>query len=359
MVAVGGFSVMDNHLHVLLRLDPDLAQAWSDEEVVRRWGRLFPPRDKSCQPMPVTQRWIQWRLQDPQWIATVRGKLRSLSWFMKCLKEPLSRLANRQDKTRGTFFENRFKSVGKSSAEFRRSCNSPTMTFNYACGHGDDRHPRYGFVAGVARTSSDGRTSDGDLPAGPESRRLRPSEPRQATGEEPTRRQPRRILCVENSSSVGMAWPWSALCSSFCSCSRPLPLMPDQMICARKGYFGVAIRPTTAGDREKQKLKDENGVIVDRVLPDSSAALAGIQTRGYPHLARWQWDRKPLPVHRSARRTSPRRDLDDCLGARRRADDDEGRVEAPPARDERRIPRHLRLGDQPREAITDDRDPAE
>jgi uncharacterized protein len=45
----------------------------------------------------------------------------------------------------------------------------------------------------------------------------------------------------------------------------------------RKAYFGIAIRPTTAGDREKQKLKDENGVIVDRVLPDSSAALAGIQ----------------------------------------------------------------------------------
>jgi hypothetical protein len=44
-------------------------------------------------------------------IATVRGGLQSLSWFMKCLKEPLSRLANRQDKTRGTFFESRFKSV--------------------------------------------------------------------------------------------------------------------------------------------------------------------------------------------------------------------------------------------------------
>ena len=30
---------------------------------------------------------------------------------MKCLKEPLSRLANRQDKVRGAFFEGRFKSV--------------------------------------------------------------------------------------------------------------------------------------------------------------------------------------------------------------------------------------------------------
>ena len=54
-VAVGGFSVMDNHLHVLLRLDPEVAHGWSDLEVVQRWGRLFPPRDKSRQPMPVTE----------------------------------------------------------------------------------------------------------------------------------------------------------------------------------------------------------------------------------------------------------------------------------------------------------------
>jgi hypothetical protein len=44
-LAVGGFSVMNNHLHLLLRLDPRIAESWSDEGVVRRWGRLFPPRD--------------------------------------------------------------------------------------------------------------------------------------------------------------------------------------------------------------------------------------------------------------------------------------------------------------------------
>ena len=37
-IAVGGFSLMDNHLHVLLRLDQEVADGWSDEEVVRRWG---------------------------------------------------------------------------------------------------------------------------------------------------------------------------------------------------------------------------------------------------------------------------------------------------------------------------------
>jgi REP element-mobilizing transposase RayT len=104
-IGIGGFSVLDNHLHVLVRLDPDVAAAWSDEEVVRRWGRLFRPRDKSRRPLPITEHWVQWRLSDLQWIATARQRLQSLSWFMKCLKEPLSRLANRQDKARGTFFE--------------------------------------------------------------------------------------------------------------------------------------------------------------------------------------------------------------------------------------------------------------
>ena len=106
-VAVGGFAVLDNHLHLLLRLDPDVAAGWSDEEVVRRWGRLTPPRDKSRQPIPVTKEWIEWRLKDSRWVATARERLQNLGWFMKCLKEPLSRLANRQDQTRGAFLKGR------------------------------------------------------------------------------------------------------------------------------------------------------------------------------------------------------------------------------------------------------------
>ena len=110
-IAVGGFAVLDNHLHVLVRLDPDVAAGWSDEEVVRRWGRLFPPRDKARQPVPVSEAWVQWRLQNGPWVAKTRSRLQSLSWFMKCLKEPLSRMVNRQENARGAFFEGRFKSI--------------------------------------------------------------------------------------------------------------------------------------------------------------------------------------------------------------------------------------------------------
>ena len=110
-VAVAGFAILDNHLHLLVRLDPEVARGWSDEDVVRRWGRLFPPRDKARQVAPVSDEWVQARLKDARWVATARDRLQSLSWFMKCLKEPLSRLVNREEQTRGAFFEGRFKSV--------------------------------------------------------------------------------------------------------------------------------------------------------------------------------------------------------------------------------------------------------
>jgi hypothetical protein len=110
-ISVGGFAVLDNHLHVLVRLDPDIVGNWSDEDVVRRWGRLFPPRDKARQPLPVSDEWVQGHLLNAAWLTRARQRLQSLSWFMKCLKEPLARLANHQDQTRGAFFEGRFKSV--------------------------------------------------------------------------------------------------------------------------------------------------------------------------------------------------------------------------------------------------------
>ena len=35
--SVCGFAVMDNQLHVLVRLEPEAANGWSAEDVVRRW----------------------------------------------------------------------------------------------------------------------------------------------------------------------------------------------------------------------------------------------------------------------------------------------------------------------------------
>ena len=36
-IECAGFSVMDNHLHLLLRIDSRKAEGWSSEDVSRRW----------------------------------------------------------------------------------------------------------------------------------------------------------------------------------------------------------------------------------------------------------------------------------------------------------------------------------
>jgi hypothetical protein len=110
-VSVGAFAVLDDHVHVLVRLDPEAARKWSVEEVVRRWGRLSPPRDNARRPLAVSDEWVKRHRSNRTWVAQARQRLQSLGWFMKSLKEPLARMANRQEQTRGAFFEGRFKSI--------------------------------------------------------------------------------------------------------------------------------------------------------------------------------------------------------------------------------------------------------
>ena len=111
-IDVCGYSVLDNHIHVLLRLDLAKAKAWTAEEVVTRWVLLCPPRDRNRKPVVVTSAWICERAKDSGWVETRRARLGDLGWFMKSLKEPIARRANKEDKCTGAFFEERYKSIG-------------------------------------------------------------------------------------------------------------------------------------------------------------------------------------------------------------------------------------------------------
>ena len=108
-VGLYAYAVMSNHVHVVLHVDPQVAQAWSDEEVAERWVRLFPVRVDEVIDERLCEEKVR-RLQgDPERMAELRSRLGSLSWFMRCLNEPIARQANREDGCTGRFWEGRFK----------------------------------------------------------------------------------------------------------------------------------------------------------------------------------------------------------------------------------------------------------
>ncbi|MBL8262722.1 MAG: hypothetical protein JNM58_09860 [Xanthomonadaceae bacterium] len=105
-VAIDAYAVMSNHLHLVLRIEPGETLRWTEDEVAARWVRLFPPREDSDAAIEAKCLRL---LTDPQRIQTLRERLGSLSWLMRCLVEPIARRANREDGCKGRFWEGRYK----------------------------------------------------------------------------------------------------------------------------------------------------------------------------------------------------------------------------------------------------------
>jgi hypothetical protein len=110
-VSVCGFAILDNHLHVLCRLDPGIADGWSAEDVVRRWIAVYPPSCLDIDNPAAVQAWIDHQCRDTARVTRYRERLQDLGWFMKALKEPLARMASKEDDCKGTFWEARYKSI--------------------------------------------------------------------------------------------------------------------------------------------------------------------------------------------------------------------------------------------------------
>jgi REP element-mobilizing transposase RayT len=110
-IDICGYSVMSNHVHVIVRNRPDLVRDWTAEEIALRWKRLYPPRDETTgDPVEPTDSDVNMIASDPKRVAELRDRLSDLSWFMRCLNEPIARKANREDGCKGRFWEGRFDS---------------------------------------------------------------------------------------------------------------------------------------------------------------------------------------------------------------------------------------------------------
>ena len=76
-ISVCGFAILDNHLHVLCRLDPGIADGWSDEDVVRRWIAVYRPSCLDVDNPATVQTWIAQQCQDAARVARYRGRKRT------------------------------------------------------------------------------------------------------------------------------------------------------------------------------------------------------------------------------------------------------------------------------------------
>jgi len=109
-VDICAYAVMSNHVHLVLTIRQDVALQWDEREVAQRWLKLFGGK-------PIIKNWLDGQRQSEaqkqaalKLVQTYRKRLFDLSWLMRCLNEPIARMANAEDNVTGRFWEGRFKS---------------------------------------------------------------------------------------------------------------------------------------------------------------------------------------------------------------------------------------------------------
>lgn len=111
-IEICAYAVMSNHTHLVLRVDRQRAKTWSFEEVLSRWHKIH-------KGTLLTRQYVKTvgsRLNQAEMttlndtVATYRGRLFDISWFMRELNEPIARMANSEEGTTGHFWDGRFKS---------------------------------------------------------------------------------------------------------------------------------------------------------------------------------------------------------------------------------------------------------
>ena len=121
-IDICAYAVMSNHYHLVLFINQEQAESWSDQEVFEKWGVLFPASSQQIKdllentPGQAAQKLYQQKIE--QW----RENLSDISWFMRSLNEYVARKANQEDQCTGRFWEGRFKSQALLDEKALLSC---------------------------------------------------------------------------------------------------------------------------------------------------------------------------------------------------------------------------------------------
>ena len=121
-IDVCAYAIMSNHYHLVLKLCPEQLDGLSDEQIMDGWCALFngPLLIQNYRNGEALSSAERSTVSD---IVNVwRTKLGSISWFMRCLNQPIARQANLEDMCTGKFWESRFTSQALKTEEALLSC---------------------------------------------------------------------------------------------------------------------------------------------------------------------------------------------------------------------------------------------
>jgi len=109
-IDVCAYAVMSNHYHLVLYINNEKSQQWTELEIAQHWKQVFKAGS------PLVDRYLQQQTsleennKAQEILELWRERLNSISWYMRCLNETIARMANKEDKIKGRFWEGRFKS---------------------------------------------------------------------------------------------------------------------------------------------------------------------------------------------------------------------------------------------------------
>lgn len=108
-IDICAYAIMSNHYHLVLHVDSMRAKKAKLEELLYRWGCIFPADALKLKKLIASNERFNTEIKN-KIIQKLRERLADISWYMRCLNETIAKMANKEDNCKGRFWEGRFKS---------------------------------------------------------------------------------------------------------------------------------------------------------------------------------------------------------------------------------------------------------
>ena len=102
-IDICAYAVMNNHYHLVLKIDVDKAKSLTQKDIISRWCQITKGHAIATKYMNGDALIGGEHILLDGLITEWHERLSSISWFMRCLNEEIARKANREDECKGAF----------------------------------------------------------------------------------------------------------------------------------------------------------------------------------------------------------------------------------------------------------------